>query len=275
MPRGPCPTESQLQAFAVGDLSTASLDRFEEHLGECENCQAILQQYDAYRDPLLGEITSAPHATSLRLPEAVLTSALAAVANADPPTSRGEPTLDTGLHFARLLEAGPCRLGRFELLAELGVGSFGYVFRARDLELDRTVAIKVQRAGAFATPEEAGRFLREARSAASLTHPAIVALYDTGHTDDGVCFLVTEFIAGETLERRLARGRLDQTVAAQLIAELAEAVQFAHEHGVVHRDLKPGNIMMEYRGVVTGGVVSGADHSPLTTHDSPTTPIQA
>jgi protein kinase-like protein/uncharacterized protein DUF3365 len=239
-----CPSQSQLKAFSVGNLSAASVERIEEHLAQCEHCQAALQTFDSYRDGLVEDLTQ-PHAEqSLEVPEPVLASARAAVLDLAG-TRRAELTIDSGRHFARLLAEGPCRLGRFELLAELGMGSFGYVFRARDLELDRTVAIKVQRAGAFATQEDVGRFLREARSAASLTHPAIVALYDTGHTDDGVCFLVTEYVEGETLEQRLKRGRMEPAAAAALVAQLADAVHFAHEHGVVHRDLKPSNIILD------------------------------
>ncbi|HUE71499.1 MAG TPA: protein kinase [Pirellulaceae bacterium] len=247
MPEISCPSESDLQAFAVGNLSAPALGRIEEHLAECEACQRALSQFDAYRDGLIDDLTLPHERQSLEVPEPVLASARAAVLDWAS-TRREELTLDSGRHFARMLEEGPCRLGRFELLAELGMGTFGYVFRARDLELDRTVAIKVQRAGAFATQEDAGRFLREARSAASLSHPAIVALYDTGHSDDGVCYLVTEYVDGETLEQRLARGRLETNAAADLVAQLADAVHYAHEHGVVHRDLKPSNIMLDKAG---------------------------
>src|SRR5262249_13663054 len=153
-----CPTESQLQAFAVGNLASTSVDELAEHLNECPDCQTALARFDTYRDSLLGEIAPAISAAPLALPAAVLTSAMAAITDAAAGQPPAEPTIDTGLHYARLLKEGPCRLGRFELLAEVGVGSFGYVFRARDVELDRIVAIKVQRAGAFATQEEAGRF---------------------------------------------------------------------------------------------------------------------
>lgn len=243
----PCPADGALRAFAVGDLPAHSLQQIEEHLSQCARCQAALQQFDSYRDDLLDDLTLPHDRPSHEVPQHVLASAKAAVLDLAS-ARRDELTLDSGRHFARMLAEGPCRLGRFELLAELGMGTFGYVFRARDLELDRTVAIKVQRAGAFATKEEVGRFLREARSAASLSHPAIVALYDTGHTDDGICYLVTEYVDGETLEQRLTRGRLDAPAATALVAQLAEAVHVAHEHGVVHRDLKPSNIMLDAAG---------------------------
>jgi eukaryotic-like serine/threonine-protein kinase len=241
-----CPDEREWRAFAVGNLSTPSLTRLERHLDACSDCRDALQRFDVCPDPLLTELSRSPATELPDVPDAVLASAKAAVrSTAEDGT---DVSLDSGRRYARLLEEGPCRLGRFELLAELGRGSFGYVFRARDPELDRIVAIKVQRAGSFASSEDVGRFLREARSAAGLAHPAIVALHDTGHTEDGVCFLVTEFVEGETLERRLSRGRLDPQAAATLIAQLADAVHYAHQHGVVHRDLKPSNIILDTAG---------------------------
>src|SRR6202008_3702496 len=154
-------------------------------------------------------------------------------------------SLDSGRRLARMLGEGACRLGRFELEAELGVGSFGHVFRARDTELDRPVALKIQRAGSITSGETAERFHREARSVARLKHRGIVALYDTGTTEDGICFLVTEFIEGETLEGALRQGPVDPRRAAQLIAEVADALQYAHDHGVIHRDVKPSNILLD------------------------------
>jgi serine/threonine protein kinase len=147
-----------------------------------------------------------------------------------------------------MLGEGACRLGRFELEAELGVGSFGHVFRARDTDLDRPVALKIQRAGSITSGETAERFHREARSVARLKHPGIVALYDTGVTEDGVCFLVTEFIEGNTLEATLHQGPLEARRAARLIAETADALQYAHEHGVIHRDVKPSNVLLDSEG---------------------------
>jgi predicted Ser/Thr protein kinase len=143
---------------------------------------------------------------------------------------------------------GPCRLGKFQLQSQLGAGSFGYVFRAYDSELDRTVAIKIQRAGSLFGEEEVDRFVREARSVAQLKHPGIVSLYEASHTEDGVYFLVYEFIEGETLESWLKRNRPSFNQAAEQIAELAEALHYAHQHGVIHRDIKPSNILLDPQG---------------------------
>ena len=245
-----CPTDHELAEFAIGLISTYSHERIERHVESCQTCQASLDQLDAGKDGLLTQLASRsviPSVDQVATPEHILASALTAVAGV-PIVDRPEVSLDSGRHYARLLQVGTCRLGRFELLSELGVGSFGYVFRARDVELGRIVAIKVQRAGAFASDEEVGRFLREARSAAALTHPAIVSLFDTGHSEDGVCFLVTEYVEGDTLQEQLKQRRLEFRETAALVAELADAVNYAHEHGIVHRDLKPSNIILDKSG---------------------------
>src|SRR6202030_3302543 len=117
-----------------------------------------------------------------------------------------------------------------------------------DTELDRIVAIKIPRAGSLASRDDADRFLREARSAAQLKHSGIVALYDTGQTEDGTCYLVEEFVSGQTLAERLEKGRYNFRATADLVAEVAEALNYAHEHGVVHRDIKPSNIMIDGLG---------------------------
>lgn len=141
----------------------------------------------------------------------------------------------------------PRRLGKFELLEEIGLGSYGAVYKARDTELDRLVAIKVPRAGGNSSQEEIERFLREARSAAQLRHPGIVALYDVGQFE-GISFLVSELVRGHTLAERRAVGRLSFRRSAELVAEAAEALQYAHAQGVVHRDIKPSNIMLDREG---------------------------
>ena len=114
------------------------------------------------------------------------------------------------------MKSGPVRLGRFELLSELGVGSFGYVFKAHDTQLDRFVALKIQRAGTFATNEEVERFVREAQSIARLKHPGIVTVYDTIRSEEDICYLVTEYVDGESLEERLKSKEWSFEECAQL-----------------------------------------------------------
>ncbi len=139
------------------------------------------------------------------------------------------------------------RLGKFDLLEIVGRGSFGVVYRAWDGELKRTVAVKVSRLGELATPAEADRFRREARSAARLSHPGIVALHDAGQWE-GRNFLVSEFVPGTTLAKLLQEERPTIRAAAELVAAVADALDFAHRQGVIHRDVKPSNILLDEAG---------------------------
>ncbi len=139
---------------------------------------------------------------------------------------------------------GQC-LGKFDLLEIVGQGAFGVVYRARDRELDRVVAVKVPRPGTLMSPDDVDRFMREGRSTAQLQHPGIVAVHDVGRVE-GTCFLVSEFVAGETLAHLMAVGRPHAAEAARLVARVADALQYAHDRGVIHRDIKPANILMQF-----------------------------
>ncbi|MCI0651101.1 MAG: protein kinase, partial [Planctomycetes bacterium] len=140
------------------------------------------------------------------------------------------------------------RIGKFEILEELGAGSFGFVYRARDTELQRIVAIKVPRPGSLDSQESVARFQREGRAAAQLDHPGIVAVHEIGRMDDGRHFLVSEFVQGYTLSDRLTAGHLTYKQAALFLAEVADALEYAHSQGVIHRDVKPSNIMIDLEG---------------------------
>jgi len=139
------------------------------------------------------------------------------------------------------------KLGRFELLETVGAGAFGIVYKARDPELHRVVAIKVPRAGQLTTGSDVDRFLRESRSLAQLHHPGIVPVFEIGQAE-GLPFLVSEFVEGMTLADYLTGRRLGFPEAASLTAAVADALQYAHEQGVVHRDVKPGNVMLQTNG---------------------------
>ena len=139
------------------------------------------------------------------------------------------------------------RLGRFELIDSVGVGAFGAVYKARDLDLNRVVAVKIPRPGSVASRNDLSRFLHEARGVAQLRHPAIVPIHEVGQHED-VPFLVTEFIDGPTLADQLTARRLTPQEAAELVAVVADALHYAHEEGVIHRDVKPSNIMLDADG---------------------------
>src|SRR4051812_27458481 len=138
------------------------------------------------------------------------------------------------------------RLGPYEILAAVGAGGMGEVYRARDTRLGRTVAIKVMRhrVGAF----EAETLEREARTIAALNHPHVCALHDVGR-HDATPFLVMEYADGETLAARLRRGPMPIADMLHCAIQIAEALNHAHRHGVIHRDLKPSNIMLTKAGV--------------------------
>jgi serine/threonine protein kinase len=137
------------------------------------------------------------------------------------------------------------RLAQYELVELLGQGGFGSVWKARDTELDRTVAVKVPRRGGL-TPQEVDRFLREARAAAQLRHPNIVGVHEVGRDGDTV-FIVTDLVRGVTLDDWLTAKQPTFRDVAALCAKIADALHHAHEAGVIHRDLKPRNILMARR----------------------------
>jgi len=143
--------------------------------------------------------------------------------------------------------ANGMRLGPYEIVAALGAGGMGEVYKARDTRLGRTVAIKVLPEHLAADPELRQRLEREARAVSTLSHPNICALYDLGH-DQGVDFLVMEYLEGESLASRLAKGPLAADELLRIAVQVADALEKAHRSGIIHRDLKPGNIMLTREG---------------------------
>ena len=139
------------------------------------------------------------------------------------------------------------RLGPYEILSPIGAGGMGEVYRAKDTRLDRTVAIKVLPSHLSDDTELRQRFEREARAVSSLNHPHICTLHDVGQ-QDGIDYLVMEYLEGETLAARLAKGPLQTDQVLRYAIEISDALDKAHRQGVVHRDLKPGNIMVTKSG---------------------------
>jgi serine/threonine protein kinase len=144
------------------------------------------------------------------------------------------------------LEPGT-KLGPYKVLAQAGAGGMGEVYKAADTRLNRTVAIKVLPAHFCEDAEMKQRFDREAQTIAALNHPHICTLYDVGQ-QEGTEFLVMEFLEGETLAARIARGPLPLGEALKVGIEIADALEKAHGQGVTHRDLKPGNVMLTASG---------------------------
>jgi eukaryotic-like serine/threonine-protein kinase len=140
------------------------------------------------------------------------------------------------------------RLGPYEIIAAIGAGGMGEVYRARDTRLDRIVAVKVLSEHLSSNPQSRERFEREAKAISSLSHPHICPLYDVGR-EAGVDYLVMEYLEGETLASRLKKGALPPDHVLQYAIQITDALDTAHRHGVIHRDLKPGNIMLTKSGV--------------------------
>jgi tRNA A-37 threonylcarbamoyl transferase component Bud32 len=149
-----------------------------------------------------------------------------------------DPTMDANQEQAKL--------GHFQLVERIGVGTFGSVWRARDTELDRWVAIKIPRKDHL-DAEEAEKFVREARAAAQINHPNIVSVFEVGR-DGNRIYLVSDFIDGVNLADRLSGKAYSASEAAELTIKLADALHHAHECGVIHRDLKPSNVMLDRHG---------------------------
>jgi tetratricopeptide (TPR) repeat protein/tRNA A-37 threonylcarbamoyl transferase component Bud32 len=177
----------------------------------------------------------------------------------DPDATRCSPTTPE--------ESPPAnrRLGDYELLEEVARGGMGVVYKARHVKLNRIVALKMILGGRFASPGVMGRFQLEARAAAALNHPGIVPVYDVGEVE-GQPYFTMAFVDGGSLQQLLAAGPLSSETAARVLLRIAEAVQCAHDKGIIHRDIKPQNILLrrpEVEGAPTDPTHERAALSPM------------
>ena len=168
--------------------------------------------------------------------------------------------------------AAGTRLGQYQILAPIGAGGMGEVYRASDTKLGREVAIKVLPQAFARDPERLARFEREARLLAALNHPNIAAIYGFEQCD-GVPFLVLELVPGPTLAELLGAGPLEIPEALRICKQIAEALESAHEKGIIHRDLKPANVKVTPEGkvkVLDFGLAKAFRGEGATAEDSPT-----
>ncbi len=241
----PCPSPEELADFDRGRLPWEQLEVIGEHLSACRSCESTLER-------LQGKDTIAVH---LRRDSALLSHGnepacqrLEDRARAIPLEHAGTATV-TDAKSSAPPDAPPLPVvfGAYQLLERLGQGGMGVVYKARQEKLKRLVALKMVRAGVYASPEERLRFQREGEVIAQVRHAHVVQIHEFNE-HDGQMFFSMELLEGGTLSNRLNGSPLPQREAAELVRTLARAVQAAHDLGIVHRDLKPSNVLFAADG---------------------------
>ena len=227
-----CPSQEELSQFGRGLLDGVRFDTIAFHLEECDTCESHLAALDS-GSPL---ISPALNASAQRLSWAESAGARHLTKH----LLKGENRPSD--------EDAPEEIGRIKLIRYLASGSFGRVFLGWDEELDRKVAVKLPRIGVNLDDETKDRIRQEARLAARLSHPGIVPIYDIGTNDDDEIYLVTAFVDGMDLSEWRKQEQPSLRRCVELIARVAEIVQYAHEQNLIHRDIKPSNIMIDRSG---------------------------
>jgi WD40 repeat protein/serine/threonine protein kinase len=260
------PTNEELCALTAGQLSDDDLARLSAHLGKCSECCRRLDQL-ASDDPLLAKLQrSAAGWEEALVAPAQRRSAVHALRRKEDAAAR-----TTEPPAARVKFPPPKQVGDYDILAEVGRGGMGVVYKARHRGLNRLVALKMVLAGDFMSPAQEMRFRFEAELAARVRHTNIVQVYEIG-THDGRPFLALEWVEGGNLASRLDGNPWAPNEAAALIETLARAIHVAHCEGVVHRDLKPANILLAVEGDgPSQKATDPATATPVTRRTQPTT----
>lgn len=252
-----CPDRETLRSLISVRLSSEESERVAVHVETCDACQAVIETLSVESEQAVELASEQPDEVS---PKPLLSGASTFLVPAsddddsllirnlveklqqlpaETQDERGNSPSSTSPSSARYRSGE--RFGRFELLECIGTGSFGSVWKARDPELDRMVAIKLQHSAGH--DDGVDNFIHEARAASRLVHPGVVRVYEVGERN-GAVYIVSELVEGKSLQQVLIEGRPDYRRAAELVMEIARAVAVAHDEGVVHRDLKPANVMI-------------------------------
>ncbi|MGE3806599.1 MAG: bifunctional serine/threonine-protein kinase/formylglycine-generating enzyme family protein [Gemmataceae bacterium] len=245
-----CPSQQDLKRFHTGELADEAVDQVAQHIEECAECEAKLRSFDEHADALLVAIRSARDRPSSRSASGGETERMGRPASAmaeNDKTLAPAATHGVNLNFLAPPEQ-PDELGRFgafRVLKVLGVGGMGAVLQAEEPALQRLVAIKVMKLEFAADEECRQRFLREARAAAAVEDTCIVPIHQVGEVN-GLPYLAMPVLKGESLSTRLKRDKkLPVAEAVRIARQIADGLTAAHEHGLIHRDIKPGNIWLD------------------------------
>lgn len=245
----PCPTQEQLEQFLNEALTELDVPAVAAHVDRCESCQAALDAISDSRvlpdegssDGSMSEaLADSDEGVVIELIDRLRGLPEDTQVSADLVTGHGSQVADSTLEL-------PGRLGNYELMKVVGEGATGRLYRALDLQLDRIVAVKTLKSELAAIPSARARFEREARACAALTHDHIVAVHQVDPGSDGEPpYIVMEFVAGGSLHDRI-RGekRADMHQCVEWIRQTAMALQAAHDAGIVHRDVKPSNLLID------------------------------
>jgi len=243
MPTLDCPSRELLQGFALGDLPDPQIEAVTDHLESCTECEQTVALFEDQSDTFIGRLR-APVVKSRFADEPEFHRAVAA-ANA---VAR-EPSFEAE-EAAEPMDESLGRLGEYQLLAKLGHGGMGTVYKAMHTRLRRVVALKILATHRRHNPAEVERFAREIEAVGTLSHANIVTAHDAGEEED-VHYLVMELVDGVDLHTLVAElGSLPIADACEIIRQAACGLQHAHEHGFVHRDLKPSNLLLSRDGQV-------------------------
>jgi tRNA A-37 threonylcarbamoyl transferase component Bud32 len=256
MPSDNCPERPELKQYVQGTLPAESVGHLEAHVATCVSCEETLCDLDDSADLFLVALRKGAEANEERyLNEPEFKAAVVAAhqnivaADNDAFSEKLKDKL-TEKESNQLADLPFSQLGQYELISEIGRGGMGIVYKARHTKLDRIVALKVLPAEKLSNPQAMARFEREMSAVGRLQHPNIVQASDAGDID-GIHYLAMEYVEGLNLSDLIKKhGPLPISDACELIRQVAVGLQHAFEFGLVHRDIKPGNLMLTPQGHV-------------------------